>query len=82
MVNARTGSIIVMTDKGWRPSAPTGPAPLTILQTARQRENKYAMEPETPPEFKDGKSEFVDPAARWRDEKKAAEAREKKEPSQ
>lgn len=79
MVNARTGSLIVMTDKGWKPSAPTGPAPLTILQTVRQRETKYAFEPENPPEFKDGQSEFIDPSARWRDEKKAAEEREKKE---
>jgi hypothetical protein len=81
-VNARSGALIVLTDKGWKPSAPTGPAPLTILQAARQRETNYAFAPETPPEFKSGQSEFRDPAARRRDEKKAEEAREKKEPPQ
>jgi len=45
-----------------------------------QRENAYALAPETPPEFKDGASEFLDPAARWRQEAKEAEERKKGEP--
>ena len=80
MVNARSGSLIVLTDQGWKPQAPEGQAPLTILQTMHQRENAYALAPETPPEFKDGASEFLDPAARWRQEAKEAEERKKGEP--
>lgn len=78
MVNVRTGAMIVLTDKGFKPRAPEGQIPLTIMQTMRQRETAKAIEPEVPPDWKSGKSEFLDPSARWRDEKKAEEERKKK----
>jgi len=80
MVNARSGSLIVLTDHGWKPQAPEGKAPLTILQSMNKRETVYVLSPEIPPEFKDGQSEFQDPAARWRQEAKEKEIREKEEP--
>ena len=79
MVNARTGGLIVLTDKGYKPKAPEGKAPLTILQTMRQREVNKTLTPESPPEWEKGKSEFIDPSARWRDEAKAEKQKQEKQ---
>lgn len=46
------GSIFVMTDKGWKPRAPDGEAPIKVKQAMR------LLLPEIPPEMRDGKGDF------------------------
>lgn len=59
MQNSRTGALIVMTDKGWKPRAPEGKQPEGVASS-------LMMHPEHPPEFKGTNPDFVDPLEKVR----------------
>lgn len=67
MMNSRTGSIIVMTDVGWKPQAPQGKQPRGACGTIP------SMVPETPQEFKGDAPEYLDPLERARRAKRKNE---------